>query len=610
MAWGWHQQRYLLYSTVYLGGSIKTFRVMPLKDGSIAIVIVGLIDKNGCFVDRSEILSGHDGIVFDSYQVQEMENYANKKYSLFYSILFRGPDNWEIKKPLHNLLAGTGLELLKCIEISQGGIAFTAKDLNLKDRRQSCYSSDVYFIPVDFYTTGSIHKPQKLNREANGPDEYNTCHGLTISPDGLQIAFCRPPNRIYIHRLGPPNTRDVFGTITGKEWPLVPEGLKFSRDGRSLYMTAENSGRVGLYKLGLEPNASPRPLLCDVDGSVESYALFERGNEEKILVNNSSFLDPSIFYLVNTNGDSPPLLISSITEQGAKIGFSPKQISAVYFQGNGSYRVHAWVMKPSYFDKSRQYPLAILVHGGPADAWKDRWQEEDNPLLLAEQGYIVVSPNITGSTGYGLEFQHAVRNNWGGRPYEDLVKCMEYFERFPNVDINNAVICGSSYGGYMMNWIQGNPLGRRFKAIVSSSSIFDLRTFSLQSDIPVDKRHFGSSPLFWENVEGFERYNPARPDLLPNWKTPMLVVHGTKDFRCSVTEGLGAFHTLQALGTPSRLLLFVGHDHSSYYGRAQNWLEYHRQVFAWLNRFTGITDEAELSLEDLSIAEDTDDATD
>lgn len=136
----------------------------------------------------------------------------------------------------------------------------------------------------------------------------------------------------------------------------------------------------------------------------------------------------------------------------------------------------------------------------------------------------------------------------------------------------------------------------QFKAIVSSSSIFDLRTFSLQSDIPVDKRHFGSSPLFWENVEGFEQYNPARPDLLPNWKTPMLVVHGTKDFRCSVTEGLGAFHTLQALGTPSRLLLFVGHGHSSYYGRAQNWLEYHRQVFAWLNKFTGITDEAELSL--------------
>ncbi|KAI0890296.1 prolyl oligopeptidase [Annulohypoxylon maeteangense] len=593
------------YNSCRIGGSVKSFRLKPLEDGSIAIVMLGFTDAEGRFCYPRDVKPEHDGMVFDSYRVQEISRYTDKKYSIFYSTLSRsGPDGWEIKQPLHNILAGTKLEPFNNLDldISQGGITFAAKDLDEKDTSLIYCSSNIYYIQVDSFTTATVHKPEKLGGQDKEPHGYNWNHSPKFSPDGSQIAFYRSPNRICINRLGSPNVTDVFGTATDKGCSLIPMGFEFARDGRSLYMTAEDLGRVGLYKLDLQPGAYPKTLLRD--GSVAAFFPFVENNEEKLLVSSSSFVDNSIYRIVNTDGDPTPTLISSVTEHGAKIGLSSKQISEIYFEGGGDYLVHAWMMKPSHFDESRQYPLAILVHGGPRSAWNDAWNWEANPLLWAEKGYIVVAPNITGSTGYGLEFQEAIRDNWGGRPYDDLVKCMDYLETVPNIDINNAVIWGGSYGGYLVNWIQGHPLGRRFKAMISRSGVFDLPTYLLQRDILFNTFDFDGSPLLWENAEGLERYNPARPDLLRKWKTPMLVVHGTHDYRCPLSEALCAFHTLQALGTPSRLLLFRGEGHGSVGGPA-NKLEYQRQVFAWVNKYTGNADEADV-VDDSNTFEDPD----
>ena len=109
-------------------------------------------------------------------------------------------------------------------------------------------------------------------------------------------------------------------------------------------------------------------------------------------------------------------------------------------------------MKPSHFDKTKKYPLAMLIHGGPQSAWTDDWSTRWNPAIFAEQGYVVVSPNPTGSTGYGQDHVDAITNNWGGTPYQDLVKCFEYLEKeMEYVDTDRAVALGASYGGYMIS---------------------------------------------------------------------------------------------------------------------------------------------------------------
>lgn len=130
-------------------------------------------------------------------------------------------------------------------------------------------------------------------------------------------------------------------------------------------------------------------------------------------------------------------------------------------------------MKPSFFDEKKKYPLALLIHGGPQSSWGDAWSTRWNPAVWAEQGYVVVAPNVTGSTGFGLDLTRGVDGDWGGRPYRDLENCFEYIAKnMPFVDTDRAVAGGGSYGGYMTNWIQGMPLGRKFKALVSHDGIY------------------------------------------------------------------------------------------------------------------------------------------
>ena len=167
-------------------------------------------------------------------------------------------------------------------------------------------------------------------------------------------------------------------------------------------------------------------------------------------------MENSYYSLLSPLFTEPPRLISSNLQNGDVVRLSGKQISQISFAGaKGS--VQAWVVKPSGFIEGMFYPLAILVHGGPQGSWLDSWSTRWNPAVFAEQGYIVVAPNITGSSGFGRHFQDSIQNNWGSLPYEDLVKCFDFIkDNMPYADTTHAVMLGASYGGYMVNWVQGN----------------------------------------------------------------------------------------------------------------------------------------------------------
>ncbi|KAI1106637.1 prolyl oligopeptidase [Jackrogersella minutella] len=579
-----------------IDGYMHDFKVQPLQDGSIAFVGYGLVNPDGHLTSRCDSTSTI--LQFDDYAVQDWNTYIDRAqtYSMFYSTLSNnGNAGWELNKPLHDALAGTKLAPLRIYgpgddvelgyDISQGGIAFPCGRRGKDDPSRSSISS-LYYIRLDSFNAARVHEPIKIG-EQEDPDSMSGY--LRFSPDGSQIAFLRSRERIprlCIHRLGLPNFTDVFDEVTGKDWPLIPDDFEFTPNGEALYMTANDSGRKGLYRIDLKPDAYPKTLLRD--GCVKGYKPIRVGNDEKVFVTSSSIVDSSLYRIVDANGNHEPTVVLSATNHGASLGISSKQVSEIYFPGGGDYSVHAWMVRPKTFDEGRKYPLVILVREETRESWNDEWYSMFNLALWAEQGYIVVAPNITGSRGYGVEFEKALNDNWGGRPYTDLVKCMEYVERLPNVAIENAVIAGHGYGGYMVNWIQGQPLGRRCKTMVCCDGIFHLPSHSLQSDIPLPD-DFGGSSLLWKNAEGLERYNPARADLLSNWKTPMLIVHGHKNYRYPIGNALGAFHTLQALNTTSRLIVFQHEGHGTY-NFGYNLLNFHQHVFCWINYFTGITD--------------------
>jgi pre-mRNA-splicing helicase BRR2 len=314
----------------------------------------------------------------------------------------------------------------------------------------------------------------------------------------------------------------------------------------------------------------------------------------KLLVSSSSLVDNSIWSIIDPSHPEEVQLVSSNGRNGSAFGLSPAQVDEIWFRGAEGHPVHAWVVKPSHFKPGEKYPLAYLIHGGPQGAWNDQWSTRWNPAIYAEQGYVVIAPNPTGSTGYGQHFTDAIRGQWGGRPYEDLVKGFEYIEQnLEYVDTSRAVALGASYGGYMMNWIQGHPLGRKFKALVTHDGVFSM-TSQLASEEQYFPLHDLEGPI-WKVPENWAKWDPSR--FTGEWQTPHLIIHNELDYRLTIAEGLAAFNVLQMRGIDSAFLTFPDENH--WVLNPENSLMWHRTVLNWINKYTGlppVADEPDLSL--------------
>lgn len=231
-------------------------------------------------------------------------------------------------------------------------------------------------------------------------------------------------------------------------------------------------------------------------------------------------------------------------------------------------------------DFEGEMPAILYIHGGPQGSFNDGWSSRWNPRVLASQGYAVISVDFHGSTGYGQAFTDAINKDWGGKPLEDLQKGLAAaLELDPQIDGDRACAMGASYGGYMVNWIAGN-WPDRFDCIVQHDGLFDMRSFYYTTEeLWFPRWDFGGS--YAEAKETYEKWNPV--NYVDNWKTPMLVVTGEKDFRVPYTQGIASFTALQERDIPSQLLVFPGENH--WVLGAKNSLQWHDTVFAWLDRW-------------------------
>ncbi len=194
---------------------------------------------------------------------------------------------------------------------------------------------------------------------------------------------------------------------------------------------------------------------------------------------------------------------------------------------------------------------------------------------MAGQGYRVVMPNPSGSTGFGIDWVNDIwGNTWGERCYDDLMRLVAHLES-EGVRARDMVVMGGSFGGYMTNWI--GTRGDRFRALVTHASLFDMRAFHGVTDFPAWwELMMGGAP--WSDPE-FDRYSPSR--FVSGWKTPTLILHGEKDYRVPVGEGLALFEALQAHRVPSELVIFPDENH---------WILKPNNVIAWYETVLGFID--------------------
>ena len=485
-------------------------------------------------------------------------------------------------------LAGLGYD------ISRTGLLFKARDPDYNPGITT--RSNIFYLRLSTFTESPSPKICKIVVQ----DYEGFASHPAFSPDGNSAAFLHAKeadslydwNRIFVVERLDRNDATVecalLETKVNKgHWGLSPDTITWANNGEEIFVTAAEGGYQKLFKLPLElPAREPFttvPTPISHTGAVSAiYPLSTTTSEKRLFVNKTSLIDSSIFMIIDAYSAKSEV-VSSASEHGSAFGLKSAQISEITFKGEDDLNIHAWVIKPSFFDHSKTYPLCLCIHGGPMSAWADTWSTRWNPAVIAEQGYVVVAPNISGSTGFGREFVDRAKDSWGGRPYVDLVKCFDYIERnMPFVDTDRAVAVGGSYGGYMVNWIAGQPLAKRFKALVSHDGIFS--NYNLLSGDVLTMLSHDMGGALWKNKVGWDKYDVAQHT--HNWCTPMLIIHSDNDFRCPITEGLAAFGVCQQLGIESRFLNFPDENH--FVLKRENSLHWYKTVLGWINKYAKV----------------------
>jgi dipeptidyl aminopeptidase/acylaminoacyl peptidase len=255
-------------------------------------------------------------------------------------------------------------------------------------------------------------------------------------------------------------------------------------------------------------------------------------------------------------------------------------LESFWFTGAHNDKVEGFLVEPPNFDASKKYPVKFLIHGGPQGAWGDDWSYRWNPELFAANGYVVIMINFHGSTGYGQKFIDAINGDWGGAPFEDLMKGLDYAEKtYPFIDKDRECALGASYGGYMINWIAGHT--DRFKCLVSHDGMFNpFSAWGTTEELWFNDWEFGGTPYTAHDI--YNKWSPR--NAAANIKTPMLVIHGQRDYRLDVSEGLQLFTTLQMEGVPSKMLYFPDEGH--WVLKPQNSQLWYKTVNDWVDEWT------------------------
>ena len=404
-----------------------------------------------------------------------------------------------------------------------------------------------------------------------------------VSPDGTRLAY-RATKRpgfeadrfgVMVMDLRSGATREI-----DPHWDRSAGSLLWSRDNRRLLVTAEELGQQKVFALDAAPNAdNAHPAALTGAGHVSAVVL--AGND--IVYARDALDSPSQLWRVSATGGTPTQLTHVDADRLAGVDLVPGQQFS--FKGWNNETVHGYVVRPDDFQPNGRYPVAFLIHGGPQGSFGNDWSYRWNPQFYAGLGYAAVMIDFHGSTGYGQAFTDSISGHWGDRPLEDLQKgWAAALAQFPFLDGGRACALGASYGGFMINWIAG-VWNAPWKCLVVHDGVFDDRMMGFATDELwfSEWEHGGPGHTPWADPAAYERFNPA--DHVGAWRVPQLVIHGGRDYRIPLEQGLGAFDALQRRGIDSRLLVFPDENH--WVLKPANSLQWHATVADWLRTHIG-----------------------
>jgi dipeptidyl aminopeptidase/acylaminoacyl peptidase len=425
---------------------------------------------------------------------------------------------------------------------------------------------DIFAVAAD----GS-NSPRNITASNKGQDSTPL-----PSPDGKSLAwlsmartgFEADKERLMVINLATGVTRDV-----SKDWDRSISAFAYSADSKSIIATALHLGTTPLWRIDL---ASGKISQLTSSGTAGDFALVNKD----ILFARHDLRKPADLFVIKQSGGKPRQLTQVNSDK--LTGIAMGKATQINFKGAKGETVYAWVVAPAQFDKTKKYPVAFLVHGGPQSSFGDQFHYRWNAQTYAGRGYGVVMIDFHGSKGYGQAFTDSITQDWGGKPLEDLkLGWAAALKQFTWLNEDKACALGGSYGGYMMAWI-ASQWADEFQCLVNHAGIMDKHAMAYTTEeLWFDEWENGGPPYAPGIAEKMAKDDPVR--FVDQWRTPTLVIHGEKDYRVPYTQGLGIFTALQRKGIPSRLLMFPDENH--WILKPANSIQWHDEVLGWLDQW-------------------------
>lgn len=423
-------------------------------------------------------------------------------------------------------------------------------------------NTDIYLLPIGSKEAVNI---TFANNAWDGTPAF--------SPDGNYIAYrtqTTPGFEADRFRVAVYDIKALQTQTLTEAFDYTTSDLSWSQDSKSIYFTANVQGYNPVFKVDAVSKVVTK--VTD-DKAVRGYQISK--DQQTVFLNFSSVDKPGEIYSYTLNSGT----YSQITFYNKKISeeVDIRPAEQMWVDGADGIPVHVFIVKPHGFEEYKKYPLIINVHGGPQMQWMDSYRGDWQ--IYPGSGYVVAFLNPHGSTGYGSKYTEAISKDWGGKVYEDVMKVTEALEKLPYIDSEKMGAMGWSYGGYMMNWLQGHT--KKFKCLASMMGVYDLESmWGATEELWFVNWDIGGQP--W-NSDLYAKYSPS--NYVQNFSTPALIITGEKDFRVPYTQSLQYFTTLQSLGIDSRLIVFKNDGH--WPNNIKSMPLYYNAHLEWFHKYLG-----------------------
>ncbi len=427
-------------------------------------------------------------------------------------------------------------------------------------------NSDIYIYKLDTKET------ENLTSEIKGYDV-----APVFSPDGNMLAwesmerdgYESDKKRIFIYDF---NTKEK--TDYSKDFDQNAEGLSWD-DSKTLYFVSDYHACFQMYKLDIADKK-----ITQITKGRQNYYSVEKAGDKLIGVRQTMQYPADIFAVNPENGEEAQITFinKEITDQ-----LSLGKVEERWVKTTDNKDMLVWVIYPPHFDPNKKYPALLYCQGGPQASVSQFYSLRWNFQMMAADGYIVVAPNRRGLPSFGQEWNEAISGDYSGQCMKDYLSAIDDVKQENYVDENRLGAIGASFGGFSVYWLAGNH-EKRFKAFIAHAGMFNLESMYLQTD----EAWFVNWDLggnFWDksNKIAQKSYANSPHKFVDKWDTPIMIIHGGKDYRIPYTQGLSAFHAARLKNIPARLLLFPEENH--WVLKPQNGILWQREFANWLDTY-------------------------